>query len=86
MGGLSIWHWLIVLAVVLVVFGGGGKISSLMGDMGKGLKSFKKNLQDDESMSDDELPSKDGRIPPPGAEATADVRASARQTDQAPRV
>ena len=48
MGGLSIWHWLIVLIVVLVLFGGGGRISTLMGDVAKGLKSFKKNMADDE--------------------------------------
>jgi sec-independent protein translocase protein TatA len=48
MGSLSIWHWLIVLAVVLILFGGGGKISKLMGDFGRGLKSFKKNLKEDE--------------------------------------
>ena len=48
MGSFSIWHWLIVLAVVLILFGGGGKISKLMGDFGKGLKSFKKNLKEGE--------------------------------------
>ncbi len=48
MGAFSIWHWLIVLAVVLVLFGGGGKISRLMGDFGKGLKSFKKGMKDEE--------------------------------------
>jgi len=48
MGAFSIWHWLIVLAVVLVLFGGSGKISSLMGDVAKGIKSFKKGLQDEE--------------------------------------
>ena len=48
MGGLSIWHWLIVLIVVLVLFGGGGRISTLMGDVARGLKSFKKNMADDE--------------------------------------
>jgi len=48
MGTFSIWHWLIVLAVVLVLFGGKGKISSLMGDFGKGLKSFKKGMKEDE--------------------------------------
>ena len=48
MGTFSIWHWLIVLAVVLVLFGGGGKISRLMGDFGKGLKSFKKGMKDEE--------------------------------------
>ncbi|MGE4218335.1 MAG: twin-arginine translocase TatA/TatE family subunit [Alphaproteobacteria bacterium] len=55
MGTFSIWHWLIVLAVVIILFGGGGKLSRLMGDMGKGLKSFKRNLSDEEaSASDDE--------------------------------
>ena len=45
MGSLSIWHLLIVLAVVLVLFGGGGKISRLMGDLGTGINSFKKGLK-----------------------------------------
>jgi sec-independent protein translocase protein TatA len=48
MGSLSIWHWLIVIAVVAVLFGGRGKISDLMGDVAKGVKSFKKGLADDE--------------------------------------
>jgi sec-independent protein translocase protein TatA len=48
MGTFSIWHWLIVLAVVLVLFGGSGKISSLMGDMAKGIKSFKKGLSEED--------------------------------------
>ena len=47
MGTFSLWHWLILLAVVLVLFGGSGKISSLMGDVAKGIKSFKKGLADD---------------------------------------
>lgn len=51
MGTFSIWHWLVVLAVVLVLFGGGGKISRLMGDFGKGLKSFKKGMKEDGSGS-----------------------------------
>ncbi|MEZ7879351.1 MAG: twin-arginine translocase TatA/TatE family subunit [Rhodospirillales bacterium] len=53
MGAFSIWHWLIVLVVVLVLFGGGGKISRLMGDFGKGLKSFKKGMKEEEAASDD---------------------------------
>jgi sec-independent protein translocase protein TatA len=48
MGSLSIWHWLIVIAVVAVLFGGRGKISDLMGDVAKGVKSFKKGLADDD--------------------------------------
>lgn len=46
MGTFSIWHWLIVLVVVLVLFGGRGKIPSLMGDVAKGIKSFKSNMKD----------------------------------------
>jgi len=48
MGAFSIWHWVIVLVVVLVLFGGKGKISGLMGDVAKGIKSFKKGMADDE--------------------------------------
>lgn len=47
MGIGSMWHWLIVLAVVLLLFGG-GKISGLMGDFAKGIKAFKKGLKEDE--------------------------------------
>lgn len=49
MGTFSIWHWLIVLAVVLVLFGGRGKISGLMGDVGKGIKSFRSGLKEGET-------------------------------------
>ena len=48
MGSMSIWHWVIVLAVGLLLFGGRGKISELMGDFAKGIKSFKKGLSEDE--------------------------------------
>ena len=48
MGSFSIWHWLIVLMVVLVLFGGSGKISSLMGDFGRGLKAFKRSVKEDD--------------------------------------
>jgi sec-independent protein translocase protein TatA len=48
MGSFSIWHWLIVIAVVALLFGGRGKISELMGDVAKGVKSFRKGLGDDE--------------------------------------
>jgi sec-independent protein translocase protein TatA len=48
MGSLSIWHWLIFLVVALLLFGGSGKISSIMGDVAKGIKSFKKGMTEDE--------------------------------------
>lgn len=54
MGTFSIWHWIIVLAVVLLLFGGRGKISQIMGDFGKGLKSFKRGMREDESFEDPE--------------------------------
>jgi sec-independent protein translocase protein TatA len=47
MGFGSWWHWVLLLVVVLVVFGGKGKVSDLMGDVAKGIKSFKKGLADD---------------------------------------
>ena len=47
MGGFSLWHWLIVLLVVLILFGR-GRVSEIMGDFGKGIKSFKKGLNEDD--------------------------------------
>ena len=52
MGSFSIWHWLIVLVVVLLLFGR-GKIPELMGDVAKGIKSFKKG------MTEEDVPMKD---------------------------
>jgi len=49
MGSLSIWHWLIVGVVLLLVFGGRGKISDMMGDVAKGIKAFKKGMSDDDA-------------------------------------
>ena len=51
MGTFSIWHWLIVLVVVLVLFGGKNKIPTLMGDIAKGIKSFKSNMKEQEEES-----------------------------------
>jgi sec-independent protein translocase protein TatA len=72
MGSLSIWHILIFAAIVLLLFGGRGKISDLMGDFAKGIKSFKKNMAegDDASMeaSADKPP---GTIAGPGGQASA---------------
>jgi sec-independent protein translocase protein TatA len=48
MGSLSVWHWLIVLAVVLIFFGR-GKIPDLMGDVAKGIKNFKKGMAEDDT-------------------------------------
>jgi sec-independent protein translocase protein TatA len=51
MGSFSIWHWLIVGAIVLLVFGGRGKISDMMGDVAKGIKAFKKGMADEDTTA-----------------------------------
>jgi sec-independent protein translocase protein TatA len=48
MGSMSVWHWIIVIAVVLLLFGR-GKISELMGDVAQGIKAFKKGMTEEES-------------------------------------
>jgi sec-independent protein translocase protein TatA len=48
---MSLIHWLILAAIVLILFGGRGKISDIMGDVAKGIKSFKKGMSDEEVAS-----------------------------------
>lgn len=55
MGGLSLWHWLIVGIIVLLLFGK-GRFSDMMGDVAKGIKSFKKGMTEDDHA--DETPAK----------------------------
>jgi sec-independent protein translocase protein TatA len=52
MGSFSIWHWLIVIVVVMLLFGGRGKISGLMGDFAQGIKAFKKGMSEDEKTAE----------------------------------
>lgn len=47
MGGVSIWHWIVVGVIVMLLFGR-GKVSELMGDVAKGIKSFKKGMAEDD--------------------------------------
>ena len=51
-GTFSILHWIVVLAVVLLLFGGRGKVSAIMGDFGKGLRNFKTGLKGSEEEAD----------------------------------
>jgi sec-independent protein translocase protein TatA len=74
MGSFSIWHWMVVLLVVLLLFGG-GKVSSLMGDFAKGIKSFKKNMADPEDASMEESTTKPGgTLAGPNAQASTTNR------------
>ena len=59
MGSLSIWHWIVVIAVVLLLFGR-GKISELMGDVAQGIKAFKKGMSEDE-VAKAETPAADAK-------------------------
>jgi sec-independent protein translocase protein TatA len=68
MGGLSIWHWLIVLIVVMLLFGT-GKVSTLMGDFAKGIKSFKKNMAEDDVSMEASAERPAGSIGAPNAPA-----------------
>ncbi|TAK98785.1 MAG: twin-arginine translocase TatA/TatE family subunit [Rhodospirillaceae bacterium] len=75
MGGLSIWHWIIVILIALILFGGGGKISNIMGDFAKGIKAFKKGLKDEEVEP-----------PAPTAQKTIDGASQTKDKDEATRV
>ncbi len=74
MGSLSIWHWLIVLAVGLLLFGGKNKVSSLMGDFAKGIKAFKAGMKEEDEA---EPASPPAQVPPPGAAASQAAPAAA---------
>lgn len=60
MGSMSVWHWVIVAVVVMLLFGR-GKVSELMGDVAKGIKAFKKGMADDETQ-----PNQTAATPPAG--------------------
>jgi sec-independent protein translocase protein TatA len=66
MGSFSMWHWLLVIAVVALLFGGKGKISSVMGDFAKGIKAFKSGMKD-ESAEAGQTPA---QVSPPVPTAT----------------
>ena len=55
MGSFSIWHWIIVIALILVLFGR-GKVSELMGDVAKGIKSFKRGIAEDDDVAQQPKP------------------------------
>lgn len=56
MGSFSIWHWLIVIVVVMLLFGGRGKLSGLMGDAAKGIRAFRDGLKNDDDSPSREEP------------------------------
>src|ERR1700724_1877822 len=80
MGSFSVWHWILVLAVGLLLFGGRGKVSELMGDFAKGIKSFKKRLAEDENPEPepgkaDQMRTIDHQAAPTAAQTPAETKA-----------
>ena len=63
MGSFSIFHWLLVLAVILILFGA-GKLPSVMGDLAKGIKAFRAGLKDDTEKAGEAAPA---AVAPPAA-------------------
>ena len=56
MGGLSIWHWRIGIAIGALLFGGKGKLSGLMGDAAKGVRAFRDGLKGEEAEAEEVAP------------------------------
>jgi sec-independent protein translocase protein TatA len=63
MGSMSLWHWIVVIGVVLLLFGR-GKISELMGDVAQGIKAFKKGMSEDDSAKSDAPKIEPGKTEP----------------------
>ncbi len=83
MGGFSLWHWLVVGLVILLLFGK-GRFSDMMGDVAKGLKSFKKGMSEDEDAPARPQPRIADETPaaPPPAAATPAEPASRPEADR----
>ncbi len=78
MGGIGIWQILIVALVILVLFGR-GKISEMMGDFGKGISSFKKGMSEEES----EKPASKAQIEAPAKDVTPAESTTSERSDSA---
>jgi sec-independent protein translocase protein TatA len=63
-------HWLLVAAVAIILFGGRGKISGLMGDFAKGIKAFKSGMKEEDEPV---VPNPTVQVPPPASASTATV-------------
>ncbi len=72
MGSFSLFHWIVVLAIILILFGA-GKLPRVMGDFAKGIKAFKAGMQD----GDEAPPQAQAQVPPPVVAATTAAPAAA---------
>ena len=78
MGSFSIWHWIVVIVVVLLLFGR-NKISDLMGDVAQGIKAFKRGIAEDDKTAEtkDEPAKTIDHQSPAGATSSNDVKSRA---------
>jgi sec-independent protein translocase protein TatA len=74
MGSFSIWHWIVVIVLFLLLFGGRGKISELMGDFAQGIKSFKKGMQEEDTAKTEPAPRDPKSIDHQASTAGADLK------------
>lgn len=83
MGSFSLWHWLVVLVIVLVLFGR-GRVADIMGEFGKGLNSFKRGMKDEDEEPSRRIegPSHEAK---PAGEAARDPQPDAQPTGRADR-
>ncbi|HEY0836954.1 MAG TPA: twin-arginine translocase TatA/TatE family subunit [Azospirillum sp.] len=83
MGSFSIWHWLVVLVIVLLLFGA-GKLPKVAGDLAKGIKNFKAGLKDEDETA---APGADAKVLPnqPAPPADAGVKDAGVKKDEAAR-
>jgi sec-independent protein translocase protein TatA len=84
MGGLSIWHLVFAAVVILLLFGGRGKISGIMGDTAKGIRAFREGLKGEEETAKEEEPPPAKPLPKPAARASA-PRTTKAKTAAKPR-
>lgn len=89
MGGLSIWHLVFLGVVLLLLFGGRGKISGIMGDTAKGIRAFRDGLKGDDEQAKEEAPEPAKPLPKPDAKpasrAAAPKATKAKTTAAKPR-
>jgi sec-independent protein translocase protein TatA len=78
MGSFSLWHWIVVGVIVLLLFGGRGKISSLMGDFAQGIKAFKKGMAEEDKTEVE--PAKSEPVKTIDHQATTNTPASQAET------
>jgi sec-independent protein translocase protein TatA len=77
MGSFSLMHWIVVLAIILILFGA-GKLPRVMGDFAKGIKAFKAGMRED----DEPEAAAPAQVPPPAATSAATAAASAASADR----